>query len=213
HLPVRTAQDLDSAAFTVIRNGEISETNDGVAQLRVTAEDDPALPPMQEPVVRTGANLFDLTAEDLREVFVWQPERRDGAPTGDWRIVPAFWSRPAWQYYKREGVWKQVAQEHPVANTDKLIDELAKATQQPLWRVLVALSIRHVGPTAARSLPTAYGSMDAIRSASLEELTRTDGVGGIIAESVIDWFAVDWHRDLVDGWAASGVRMADEVAE
>src|SRR5690625_1560378 len=81
-----------------------------------------------------------------------------------------------------EGAGRQAAQERPGANTDRLVDGLAKATQQPLWRVLVALSIRHVGPTAARSLATAYGSMDAIRSASLEELTRTDGVGGIIAE-------------------------------
>ena len=84
---------------------------------------------------------------------------------------------------------------------------------QPLWRVLVALSIRHVGPSAARSLATAYGSMDAIREASVEQLTDTDGVGAIIAEAVVEWFSVGWHRELVDGWARSGVRMVDEVVE
>lgn len=62
-------------------------------------------------------------------------------------------------------------------------------------------------------LATAYGSMEAIRAASVEQLSDTDGVGGIIAEAVVEWFAVDWHRELVDGWANSGVRMADEVAE
>lgn len=213
HLPVRSAEDLQSDRLVVIRNGQVSEGNDGVPLLRITSEDDPALPGLQEPVVDFGANLFDLRAEDLRDVFVWQPERRDGAPTGDWRIAPVFWSRPTWRYYKREAVWKQVGEERPAANTEKLIAELQKAKSQPLWRVLVALSIRHVGPTAARSLATAYGSMDAIREASLEQLAQTDGVGAIIAESVHDWFAVDWHRELVEGWAASGVRMVDEVEE
>ena len=73
--------------------------------------------------------------------------------------------------------------------------------------------VRHVGPTAARSLATAYGSMDAIRAASVEELAGTDGVGPIIAEAVTEWFAVDWHDALVRAWEASGVRMADEVEE
>src|SRR5699024_4677314 len=77
----------------------------------------------------------------------------------------------------------------------------------------VRVSISHVGPTAARALAAAYGSMDAIREASVEQLSDTDGVGEIIAEAVVEWFAVDWHRELVDGWARSGVRMADEVEE
>ncbi|MCH8612996.1 NAD-dependent DNA ligase LigA [Arsenicicoccus dermatophilus] len=95
----------------------------------------------------------------------------------------------------------------------KLVDNLAKAKHQPLWRVLVALSIRHVGPTAARALATHFGSLDAIRAASVEELAGVEGVGGVIAESVIQWFEVDWHREIVDRWAAAGVRMADERDE
>ena len=213
HVPIRTAEALDSESFAVIRNGEVTDGTDGVPLLRITREDDPALPAPQQPVVRIGENLFDLTAEDLHEVVVWQPERRDVEPTGDWRIAPAFWSRPTWRYYKRDAEWRQVGQERPAANTLKLIEELEKAKAQPLWRVLVALSIRHVGPTAARSLATAYGSMQAIREASLEDLTGTDGVGPVIAESVRDWFAVDWHDALVRAWEASGVRMADDVEE
>jgi len=97
------------------------------------------------------------------------------------------------------------------ANGAKLIANLAAAKEQPLWRVLVALSIRHVGPTAARALAGYFGSMDAIRAASLEELSGVEGVGPVIAESVQEWFAVDWHVAIVDKWAAAGVRMADEV--
>lgn len=94
-----------------------------------------------------------------------------------------------------------------------LLRNLEQARDQPLWRVLVALSIRHVGPTAARSLATRFLSLDAIRVASLEELAATDGVGTVIAESVKEWFSEQWHVDIVERWAASGVRMADEVDE
>ena len=95
-------------------------------------------------------------------------------------------------------------------NGVRLFDNFAKAQQQPLWRVLVALSIRHVGPTAARALASQFASMDAIRAASREELAQAEGVGGVIADAVIEWFAVDWHAEIVDKWAAAGIRMADE---
>ncbi|MDQ1483646.1 MAG: ligase [Actinomycetota bacterium] len=97
------------------------------------------------------------------------------------------------------------------ANGAKLIDKLAAAKEQPLWRVLVALSIRHVGPTAARALAGHFGSMEAIRAASLAELAGVEGVGPVIAEALLEWFAVDWHVAIVDKWKRAGVRMADEV--
>src|SRR5699024_8020528 len=199
--------------FVVLKNGEVTAGTDGVPLLRITSADDPLLPAPQQGVITTGADLFDLTPEGLEGVFVWQPERRNGEPTGDWRIQPAFWSRPQFRHYKRDEEWRQQKAPSVLKSTEVLISELEKAKSQPLWRVLVALSIRHVGPTAARSLATAYGSMDAIREASVEQLSDTDGVGEIIAEAVVEWFAVDWHRELVDGWARSGVRMADEVEE
>jgi DNA ligase (NAD+) len=99
------------------------------------------------------------------------------------------------------------------ANGAKLLENLEKAKTQPLWRVLVALSIRHVGPTAARALATHFATMDAIRAADVDGLAAVDGVGGTIAEAIVDWFAVDWHRGIVDAWAAAGVRMADERDE
>lgn len=96
------------------------------------------------------------------------------------------------------------------ANGKRLLANLDKAKAQPLWRVLVALSIRHVGPTAARALATEFGSLDAITEASEEQLAGTEGVGPTIAAAVIDWFTVDWHKAIVDKWRAAGVRMADE---
>jgi DNA ligase (NAD+) len=96
------------------------------------------------------------------------------------------------------------------ANGKRLLVNLHEAKSQPLWRVLVALSIRHVGPTAARALATEYGSLDAVMAASEEELAVTEGVGPTIAAAVVEWFGVDWHRAIVDKWRAAGVRMADE---
>ena len=102
------------------------------------------------------------------------------------------------------------------ANGAKLVANLESAKRQALWRVLVGLSIRHVGPTAARALAQHFGSMAAIREATVEELSGVEGVGGVIAESVRDWFdreGNEWHRAIVDQWAADGVRMEDERDE
>jgi len=100
------------------------------------------------------------------------------------------------------------------ANGRKLLDAIEAAKTRPLWRVLVALSIRHVGPTAAQALARAFRSIDAIRAASQEELAATDGVGPVIGQAVRDWFDVDWHQAIVEHWAKAGVRLEeDEVDE
>ncbi|HEX5253069.1 MAG TPA: NAD-dependent DNA ligase LigA [Mycobacterium sp.] len=96
------------------------------------------------------------------------------------------------------------------ANGKRLLDNLDKAKKVALWRVLVALSIRHVGPTAARALATEFGDLDSIMSASTERLAAVEGVGPTIAAALTEWFAVDWHCVIVDKWRAAGVRMADE---
>jgi len=96
------------------------------------------------------------------------------------------------------------------ANGKRLLANLGKAKSQPLWRVLVALSIRHVGPTAARALAGEFGSLDAIIAASEAELAAVEGVGPTIAAAVIEWFELDWHRAIVDKWRTAGVRMVDE---
>ncbi|MGI5213538.1 NAD-dependent DNA ligase LigA [Plantactinospora sp. CA-290183] len=96
------------------------------------------------------------------------------------------------------------------SNAVKLLENLDEARRRPLWRVLVALSIRHVGPTAAQALAREFGSMAAIEAAGEEELSAVDGVGPTIAVSLREWFAVDWHREVARKWAEAGVRMAEE---
>ncbi len=99
------------------------------------------------------------------------------------------------------------------ANGARLLANLDAAKDRPLWRVLVGLSIRHVGPTAAQALAREFGSIDAIVAASESELAAADGVGPTIARAVVEWFTVDWHRDVVQKWRTAGVRLAEERAD
>jgi DNA ligase (NAD+) len=99
------------------------------------------------------------------------------------------------------------------ANAAKLLDKLAEARDRPLSRVLVALSIRHVGPSAALPLAAEFGSIDAIEAATPEELAAVEGVGPTSAEAIKDWFSVDWHREIVAKWRAAGVTMVEERVE
>ena len=101
----------------------------------------------------------------------------------------------------------------PGKNVEKLLAALEEAKTRPLWRTIVALSIRHVGPTAAQALASRLGSMDSISKASVTELADIDGVGGVIAESIVEWFSVDWHKAIVKKWAAAGVAMENVVGE
>lgn len=99
------------------------------------------------------------------------------------------------------------------ANGHKLLSNLETVKDRPLWRVLVALSIRHVGPTAAQALARQFRSLDAIEVADEQRLADVDGVGPTIAAAVREWFAVDWHREVVAKWRAAGVRMSEPVDE
>ncbi|GAA1851873.1 NAD-dependent DNA ligase LigA [Brevibacterium marinum] len=178
------------AAFDIEALGE-------EAALALTAPTEPEQPPLT-----SEAFLFDLTAEDLADVKIWRDKKVKGVETGERELVPYFYTRATAK--KPSG---------PSANTKKLFDELDKAKDQDLWRVLVALSIRHVGPTAARTLAAHFRTLAAIRNAELEELSAVDGIGSTIAASIHDWFAVDWHNEIVDAWAKAGVRMEDEEQE
>jgi len=101
----------------------------------------------------------------------------------------------------------------PAANVDKLLAALDEAKNRPLWRTLVALSIRHVGPTAAQGLATALGSVKAISESTAEELAAIDGVGQIIAESIVEWFGVKWHKEIISKWEKAGVCMVVQQTE
>lgn len=152
-----------------------------------------------EPPLTSIAGLFDLVPEDLADVRIERAVRKKGVETGATELVPYFYTR---------GTAKKPSE--PSANTRRMFQQIEEAKEQPLWRVLVALSIRHVGPTASRALATEFGSMQAIRDAEESRLADTDGVGPTIAAAVKEWFSQEWHRQIVDRWAAAGVRMEDE---
>jgi DNA ligase (NAD+) len=151
---------------------------------------------LESKVIANEGDIFDLDEERLRQVpaFTRAPKKDEEGPQ-----LSADGSRAL------------------TANAVKLLANLDKAKSQPLWRVLVGLSIRHVGPTAARALAAEFGSADAIRAASEVDLAAAEGVGPTIAESVRRWFDAEpdagWHNEIVDKWSAAGVRMEDERDE
>ncbi|RJL25098.1 NAD-dependent DNA ligase LigA [Bailinhaonella thermotolerans] len=173
---------------------------DALGYVGATALTQPLEP--AEPPVRDEGDLFHLTVEQLLPIKTVVRDQDTGLPkldpeTGEQKVVTFF--------ANAEGEPKKVV--------DELLRELEEAKEQPLWRVLVALSIRHVGPAAARELARNFRSIDRLMAASEEELVAAEGVGPAIAASVREWFAEDWHREIVAKWRAAGVRMEDEGAD
>ena len=177
-----------------------------------------ALPPEQRPVLTSEAGIFDLRVDDLRGVRVWREapiveistvtddqgrtkhHRRRLGGSGLWHQVPAFFNSTA-----SEGLAPQ-----PSRTTVAMLEEIDKARHADLWRVLVALSIRRLGPPTARLVAGRCGSLDAIAAASVDDLCAIDGIGEEIARSVVDWFREaknpdDWRGAILRSWRAAGV--------
>lgn len=169
------------------------------------------LPSVQKPVLSSESDVFSLDAERLRDVMVWKPVTKEGQETGDWMQVRYFWTK-AWKQKGNSGVYTPL-ESSPSKNTEMMLEQIEAAKERPLARILVALSIRHVGPTAASALAMAFPSMDLLMEASVEQLAEVDGVGQVIAQSLREWFEVDWHVEIVRAWQAAGVRMEDEARE
>ncbi len=181
-----------------------------------------AEPPSAAPL-ETEAGLFDLTLEQLVPIEVVVRDAETGEPKVDengepvrrtpfQKLGPASYPPGTESMSPAErrsaGIRKDHREVLPSEAAVKLLAELEKAKTKELWRFLVALNIRHVGPVAARALAEWFGSIEAIRAASREELAAVEGVGGIIADAVVDWFEVEWHRDIVERWQAAGARLA-----
>ena len=178
----------------------------------------PAQPPLE-----TEAGLFDLTLEQLGPIEVVVRDSETGEPvldekTGELRLRKPFQKidrvyPPGWEdKTAAERRAAKVTKNHelilPSKDADTLLAELEKAKTKPLWRLLVSLNIRHVGPVAARALADWFGSLDAIRAATPEDLAAVEGVGPTIATSLSEWFEVEWHREIVERWAEAGVQWA-----
>lgn len=198
---------------TLVRMGEAERA--GVEEAALLDAADALLPPPQQPVLFGEAGLFDLDAEAVKDIYVWRrtaattQAQRAGASDFVWRQLRFFW-RVGKRKKTDPTQWLKGQEERPNKTFEQLLDQLAEAKTRPLWRVLVGLSIRHVGPTAAQALAAEFRSLDAIRVADVDTLAAVEGVGEVIARSVRDWFADPEHVAIVDGWAASGVRMADD---
>lgn len=167
------------------------------------------LPPVQSPVLTSEAGLFALQPEDLRDVMVWR--EMPGTDGRDWQQVRFFWAKPKpLPKAAQEATGQRCGP--PVAGkvVQTFFEQLQAAKSKELWRVLVALSIRHLGPVAARNIARQFATMSAIRAASVEQLGEVEGVGEVIAASIHDWFTVPWHQEIVDAWEAAGVGAAGQ---
>ncbi|MFG2297383.1 NAD-dependent DNA ligase LigA [Streptomyces sp. NPDC048603] len=157
------------------------------------------LEPAQPPLLDEG-DLFDLTIEQLLPIKAYVLDQDSGLPkrdpkTGEEKIVTVFANQKG----------------EPKKNALAMLENIAAAKQSPLARIINALSIRHVGPVASEALAREFRSIERIEQATEEELTATEGVGAIIAASLKEWFAVDWHREILRKWRAAGVRMEEEA--
>jgi DNA ligase (NAD+) len=171
---------------------------EGLGEVTAAALTQPLVP--TTPPLSSEAGLFDLTIDDLFPIEVAVKDAETGlAKLGEKT------GEPVRQTPFRATVKKEFV---PSQDALKLIKGLEQAKSKDLWRFLVALNIRHVGPVAARALAAHFGSLTAIESATPEELSAVDGVGAIIATSLVEWLAVDWHRDIVARWRAAGVPFA-----
>ena len=182
----------------------------------LTQPEIPATPPLE-----TEAGLFELTLEELVpiEVIVRDAEtgeRKTDPETGEF-VRRAPFQRVTIEYppeaegmtpaeRRQAGLRKNHRVLSPSKDAETFLAELERAKTKPLWRLIVALNIRHVGPVAARALAEWFGSLEAVRGATAEELAEVEGVGATIAESLRSWFEVDWHVEIVERWAAAGVR-------
>ncbi len=190
---------------------------EGLGEVGASALTQPDVP--VDPPLATEAGLFSLT---LRDIFPITVRVRD-YETGLVKLNPDGSERTETPYRKKrkpagrgaDPAFDPDAAEFagdewsvPSSAADKLLSELELAKTKDLWRILVALSIRHVGPVAARALAAYFGSVESIRAATREELAAVDGVGSIIADALIDWFAVDWHVAIIDRWADAGVQLS-----
>ena len=161
-----------------------------VSATALTQPIEPAKPP-----ITSEAGLFDLTLEKLLPIRSLVLDPDTGLPksdeSGKEKVVDFF--------RKKDGTPAEVAL--------KLLTNLEDAKGRDLWRILVALSIRHVGPVAARALCDYFGSIRAIFSASEDQLSSVEGVGPTLASSIIDWWSEDWHQEIINRWEKAGVRM------
>lgn len=183
------AQIRERVAYLGSRSALDIEALGYVAAVALTQPLEPTVAPLQ-----SEADLFALTLEDLLPIRSLVLDADTGLPKLDSEANP----KVVDFFRKKDGTAAEVAL--------KLLRNLEEVKTRPLWRILVSLSIRHVGPVASRALATHFGSLEQIFNANEEQLSSVDGVGQTLAQSIIEWWSVDWHREIVTKWRAAGVQ-------
>jgi DNA ligase (NAD+) len=168
-----------------------------VAAAALTRPLEPAEPPL-----RDEGDLFDLKVEDLLPIRAYVLDQDTGLPkndpkTGEPKIATVFANQ----------------QGEPKKNTLAMLDNIAAARERPLARIITGLSIRHVGPVAAEALAREFRDLDRIKDAAEEELAAVEGVGPTIAASLKQWFAEDWHLEIIEKWRRAGVKFTEEGSQ
>lgn len=184
---------------------------EGLGEVSAAALTQPVRP--EVPPLASEAALFDLRPEDLFAIDVVVRDADTGLPrllddgSPDTRSPFRRQRKKSDPPFDSDGPFDGDAGAILSASATQLLANLEVAKTKELWRFLVALNIRHVGPVAARALAQWFGSIEAIRAATRDELAAVEGVGGIIADSLTDWFEVDWHREIVERWTAAGAQL------
>ncbi|MEU9073260.1 NAD-dependent DNA ligase LigA [Kitasatospora sp. NPDC048538] len=191
------AQIRERIAFL---GGRSSLDVEGLGYVAATALTQP-LEPAEAPVKDEG-DIFGLSMEQLLPIQVLVRDQKTGMPKLDDRTGE---EKRATFFANQKGEPKKTA--------GILLENLERVKDRPLWRFLNGLSIRHVGPVAAQELAREFRDLDRIFSATEEELAAVEGVGPIIARSVVEWFQEDWHREILEKWRAAGVRFTEEFAD
>jgi DNA ligase (NAD+) len=155
-----------------------------------------------EPALLDEGDLFDLKVEDLLPIRAYVLDQDTGLPkndpkTGEPKIATVFANQ----------------QGEPKKNTLAMLDNIAAARERPLARIITGLSIRHVGPVAAEALAREFRDLDRIKDAAEEELAAVEGVGPTIAASLKQWFAEDWHLEIIEKWRRAGVKFTEEGSQ
>ena len=189
------AQLRERIAYIGSRSALDIEALGFVTAVALTQPLEPRLPP-----VRSEADLFNLKLEDLLPI----KSQVVDADTGVAKLDSEGKHKVVEYFKKKDG--------SPATVATKLLEELQKSKSQPAWRVLVSLSIRHVGPVAARSLMNSFGSIEKIFAASEDDLAKVDGVGAVVAKTIKEWIAIDWHQEIVQAWKKAGVNFTQELA-
>jgi len=189
------AQLRERIAYIGSRSALDIEALGFVTAVALTQPLEPKFPP-----VKSEADLFTLKLEDLLPI----KSQVVDADTGVAKLDADGKQKVVEYFRKKDG--------SPATVATKLLEELEKAKSQPAWRVLVSLSIRHVGPVAARSLMNAFGSIEKIFAASEDELARVDGVGAVVAATIKEWISIDWHKDIVQAWKKAGVNFTQDIS-